>query len=92
MKNLLLAGALAAVLASPAFAEEPLNPNDPYKTDAEHLSAQSRETEQGMYVQTSPQAGTTNWNWGQSTDGMSNGNGPNGTVIRNRQDRERRGR
>ena len=91
MKNLVLAGALVAVLVTPAFAEEPLNPNDPYNTNEEHLSAQSRETEQGLDVQTSPQAGTTDYDWGQSTDGMSNRNDrPN--SIRERQDQERRER
>ena len=91
MKNLVLAGALVAVLVSPAFAEEPLNPNDPYNTNEEHLSAQSRETERGLDVQTSPQAGTTDYDWGQSTSGMSNRNDrPNGS--RDRQDQERRER
>ena len=93
MKNLVLAGALLAVLVSPAFADDnPRNPNDPYNTNEDHLSAQSRETAQGLHVQTSPQAGTTDWDWGQST-GMSNRNdGANGTVMRDSQDRERRER
>jgi hypothetical protein len=93
MKNLVLAGALVAVLVSPAFAEEPLNPNDPYNTNEEHLSAQSRETERGLNVQTSPQAGTTDWDWGQSTNGMSNRNDrESGKGIRERQDRDGRER
>ena len=71
MKSFVLAAALAAVLVSPALAEEPLNPNDPYNTNEAHLSAQSREIEQGIPIQTSPQAGTTDWEWGP-TNGLSN--------------------
>jgi hypothetical protein len=96
MKNLVLAGALLAVLVSPAFAQRaggdnPRDPNDPYNTNAEHLGAQSRETERGLNVQTSPQAGTTDWDWGQSTNGMSNMDGrPNGRGDRDSQDRKER--
>jgi hypothetical protein len=82
MKNLVLAGALVAVLVSPAFAEDsPRDPNDPYNTNEAHLSAQSRETERGVNVQTSPLAGTTDWDavgsaWADTNDG------PDDTVIR----------
>jgi hypothetical protein len=75
MRKLMLAGALAAVLVSPAFAQDasnPRDPNDPYYTDASHLGAQSLEKEQGLDVQTSPQAGTTDYDWGQTTTGRSN--------------------
>lgn len=95
MKSLVLAGALVAVLASPAFAQRagganPENPNDPYNTNASHLGAQSLEKEQGLHIQTSPQAGTTDYDWGQSTNGMSDRNDrPNDMG---RQDRERRQR
>jgi hypothetical protein len=93
MKSLVLAAALVAVLASPAFAQRaggdnPQNPNDPYNTNAEHLGAQSREKERGLDVQTSPQAGTTDWDWGKSTTGESNRNNePNRRVIPEEQQR-----
>ena len=41
-KNLMLAGALLAVLASPAFAEDPYSANDPYGRDAKHLNAETQ--------------------------------------------------
>jgi hypothetical protein len=84
MKNLVLAGALVAVLVSPAFAENPRDPNDPYNTNEEHLSAQSRQTERGVNVQASPQVRPTRPAVEtDSTVGLANTNdGPNGTVIR----------
>jgi hypothetical protein len=85
MRKIMLAGALAAVLVSPAFAQDasnPRDPNDPYKTDASHLGAQSLEKEQGLDVKTSPQAGTTDWDRGQSTTGKSNSDDePNRRVL-----------
>jgi hypothetical protein len=75
MKKLVLAGALAAVLAAPACAEDPYNANDPYNTNAKHLDAQS----QGPKARA--QGGAIDMT--QSTGGISNTNdGPNGTVIR----------
>jgi hypothetical protein len=94
MKTLVLAGALVAVLASPAFAQRagganPEDPNDPYNTNASHLGAQSLEKEQGLQIQTSPQAGTTDYDWGQSTTGKSNRDEePNRRVIQ--EERQRR--
>jgi hypothetical protein len=41
-KNLVLAGALLAALASPAFAEDPYNANDSYNSDARHLNAETQ--------------------------------------------------
>jgi hypothetical protein len=94
MRNLMLAGALVTLLVSPAFAQDaanPRNPNDPYDTDASHLDAQSLEKAQGLHPQTSPQAGTTDYDWGQSTSGMSNRNEePNRRAIQ--EERERRER
>ncbi len=58
-KNLVLAGALLAVLASPAFAEDPYNANDPYNSDARHLNAKA----QG--------AGTSAQSWGPASSAMS---------------------
>jgi hypothetical protein len=93
MKNLILAGALLAVLVSPAFAQRgggdnPRDPNDPYNTNAEHLDAQSQEKAQGLDVQTSPQAGTTDWDWGQSTTGRNVE--PNRRVIQDERERRER--
>jgi hypothetical protein len=92
MRKRMLAGALAAVLVSPAFAQDasnPRDPNDPYNTDASHLGAQSLEKEQGLDVKTSPQAGTADWDWGQSTSGKSSRDEePNRRVIE--EERQRR--
>ena len=75
-KNLVLAGALLAVLASPALAEDPYNANDAYNSNARHLNGQSVGT--GAWVQSGPVA------MAPSTFGAFNTNdGPNGTVIRN---------
>ena len=41
-KNLVLAGALLAVLASPALAEDPYNANDAYNSNARHLNAETQ--------------------------------------------------
>ena len=41
-KNLVLAGALLAVLASPARAEAPYNANDAYNSNARHLNAEAQ--------------------------------------------------
>ena len=81
MRNLILAGALAAVLVSPAFAEDPYDPTDPYATDARHLSARSQVKAQSQDVQILPEAQPS---WASElTVGMSStDNGPNGTVIR----------
>src|SRR3954468_20009162 len=78
MKNLVLAGALLAVLASPAFAEEPYSANDPYNNDAKHLNAQSQDVQTSLQARPARSA--------QSTFALSHTkDGPNGTVIRDGQ-------
>ena len=42
MKNLVLAGALLAVLSSSALAEDPYDANDAYNSDAKHLNAETQ--------------------------------------------------
>jgi opacity protein-like surface antigen len=75
MKNLMLAGALLAVLSSSALAEDPYDANDPYRSDARHLNGQSQGT--GDWAQSGSVAVAP------STYGAFNTNdGPNGTVIR----------
>jgi hypothetical protein len=74
-KNLVLAGALLAVLASPAFAEEPYSANDPYNGDAKHLNAGSQA------------AGSWDRSGSVPLDrsiagAFQTNDGPNGTVIR----------
>jgi hypothetical protein len=77
-KNLVLAGALLAVLASPAFAEDPYNANDPYNGDEAHLSGQSQGA--ASWAQGAPVAVAPSTLGAVNTD-----NGPNGTVIRDGQ-------
>jgi hypothetical protein len=76
MKNLVLAGALLAVLVSPAFAEDPYSKTDPYESNAKHLDAAEQSAQVAPLARSSRSA--------QSTVGLSNTNdGPKGEVIRN---------
>jgi hypothetical protein len=77
LKNIVLAGALIAAFASPAFAElaGDNSPNNPYNTNAAHLDSQSRGAQSWAQDRS---VGKT-----ESSVGLSNTNdGPNGTVIR----------
>ena len=84
-KNLVLAGALLAVLASPAFAEEPLaspafaeepySANDPNNGGAIHLNTETQGAGSWDQIGSVP--------LDRSIAGAFNTNdGPNGTVIR----------
>jgi hypothetical protein len=74
-KNLVLAGALLAVLASPAFAEEPYSANDRYDGDAKHLNTETQGAGSWDQIGSVP--------LDRSIAGAFNTNdGPNGTVIR----------
>jgi hypothetical protein len=83
MKNLVLAGALLAILASPAFAEDPYSKNDPYEGNAKHLNAQDQQGQMAPQAQPARPSQST-VGMGRSNTENTN-NGPNGTVIRDGQ-------